>query len=376
MLDIWTIAPSKWGVKIESHTKTLNARSKEWRYSNHDGRLSFSATRMMQDQTAFEMEERFKSNALGKWWVPMFDQMDVQDSIPSGTDTFTVSPHHRYVVGGDVVVSNGMFGEHNTVQSITGDQLVLAAPISDTYTRSMCSGRPYVSPAARCVSTGLKRDISYDNTVITIGFVAIETMDSPSPTYDQYGGLSVVPNGAHKLDGFGGGITQRHAVLDDGFGNYEVAAVETYQRERNLIRFDVRTKDIAARVYDWILSQHGKDVPFWLPTWRQDLTIAASAGIGDSVISVSNTVTDTLSIVGQDLMIWDGDARIYAKVTNAALSGGNIVLSITPNLPTAISANAKISKLKKMRLDSNEIDIDFVPAGPMVTEISVVEVVE
>ena len=376
MLDIWTIAPSKWGVKIESNTKVLSARSKEWRYSNHDGRLSFSATRMVTDQTAFEMEERFKSNALGEWWVPMFDQMDVHDSIPAGTDTLTVSPHHRYVVGGDVVVSNGLLGEHNTVQSITGNQLVLAAPITGTYTRSMCGGIPYVAPAVRCISTGLKRNISFSATVFTIGFVAIVTMDAPSPTYDQYGGLSVIPDGAQKLDGFGGGITQRHAVLDDGFGNYEVAAVETYQRERSLITFNVFNKDIAAVVYDWLLSQHGKDVPFWLPTWRQDLTIAAPAGIGDSVISVSNTVTDTLSIVGQDLMIWDGTTRIYVKVTNAALSGGNIVLSITPNLPVAIGAGAKISKLKKVRLDSNEIDIDFIPSGPMATEISVVEVVE
>lgn len=377
MPDIWSIPPAQFSVGIGSNTKVLSARNAEWRYSNHDARLTFNWSRVLRDGDAFDLETTFRKNALGTWVFPMFGDMTTFDSISVG-DTFQIDPNTRISAGDTVVIAGDGKSETGTVQSFAAGTLVLTAPIGQAYS-SGDRGKPFISPAFDCISTGLNREVSFNRTKISATFVALKTIDAPNPSYPEYLGSPVLIDGHNKLGGFGGAIKQKHAVIDDGFGNYAVAATETYERSRSQIAFTADKRDRQRRVMDFLIYAHGKDARFWVPAWRKDLTITAPAATNDSVISIANTSQNPADLIGSHIMLHDRSNRQFVKITNAAVSGGDIVLSVSPNLTAPITTATKCSGIDLSRIDSNSLTVTYVPTinGPYMTAgMDVVEVTQ
>jgi hypothetical protein len=109
-------------------------------------------------------------------------------------------------------------------------------------------------------------------------------------------------------------------------------------------------------------ARRGRALPFWLPTWDEDLTLAAGAAAEATEISIACPAD-----VGYDRLLWPpGECRRYLQlwtwgsspsyhhvtgIGTAAL--GALPLTISPPLPAAITTACRVSFLRYCRLDTD-----------------------
>ena len=157
------------------------------------------------------------------------------------------------------------------------------------------------------------------------------------------------------------------SVFDPGPGKVAIQARETAARYGRRFQWTCATRAQIAALKAFLETRCGKAVPFWVPTWRQDMSLALEAGsLGNGLTIEPEGYTkfifeSDLTNGRRHLMLkrWDNGSIIYRKITNAVDNGTSEVLTLDSVLGVTFPVGSLVSFLTLCRLDTDEVEISY-----------------
>lgn len=155
---------------------------------------------------------------------------------------------------------------------------------------------------------------------------------------------------------------------------------DTYNFDPKHGKRNVRTKDIApsldnsylwtcknkaeiVALKQWFFNRRGMLVPFWVPTWRQDLLLAQDSLSGDTSILVQPCGYTRHAFpvhARRHLAIHFNDGSIiYRNITTATDNGISETLAFSGALGKALANWSWVSYLLYCRLSSDDLTINY-----------------
>lgn len=114
----------------------------------------------------------------------------------------------------------------------------------------------------------------------------------------------------------------------------------------------------------FISTVKGQQKPFWLPTWRDDLTFVSKAA---NTITVSTTDGSDFSAwwpyQRQDIQIVETSGTVTRARVTAAVDNGNGTITLTIGTTLATSSVSLISWLELSRFESDQFQTEFLDAS-------------
>src|SRR5262249_11555570 len=131
----------------------------------------------------------------------------------------------------------------------------------------------------------------------------------------------------------------------------------------------------------FILKRFGQLVPFWTPTWDQDLVLANDVGATDTSIVIQSVYYTRFffPIKSRRYIAFiqqSGGANVYRKITGA-LDNGNGTETLTLDSATGVAfpkGSTMISFLTLSRLASDDSEIDWMTNDVAQAELTFQEV--
>lgn len=110
----------------------------------------------------------------------------------------------------------------------------------------------------------------------------------------------------------------------------------------------------------WLDARHGQAVPFWIPSWRQDLLLAegmTAVDGGASILPCGYTLHAFPSKARRHLAIFYGANVAYRSVLAASDLGDHESLTLSGSPGFALPKGAWLCYLHLVRLASDELEI-------------------
>lgn len=160
------------------------------------------------------------------------------------------------------------------------------------------------------------------------------------------------------------GISRSLAIFDPGPGPMDVNARDDASQVSHQYQWTCWTRAMIRTMEDWLLARRGRAIPFWIPSWRQDLELVQDVGAVDSQITIRwigySVFYYGTTNVRRHLMFWTPGARYYRKITSAVDNGdGTETLGISSALGVTFGKATPLSFLLYCRLDSDEVEISY-----------------
>lgn len=250
--------------------------------------------------------------------------------------------------------------EVQTIQSVSAG-LISCNPLASSYTS------PLILPAfpGRMAST---MDLDRTTKAVTEGSIRFacevgssDPRPSPAAMTQAYGYdvLEVEPNWEKP--------TQKArrilSVNDNKMGTIVVADRGGVSFQDGSFRWFLDGRDQIQQFRDFFDRRAGRLVPFWVPTWREDLTIAQAAGAASTGIVVNDasyTARMFPDRARRYLAIQNpAGGWIYRKVTSSSQGTGTETLGLDSTLGVAIPAGTPVSFLVLSRVADDSAAIDW-----------------
>lgn len=150
------------------------------------------------------------------------------------------------------------------------------------------------------------------------------------------------------------------------FGQGRTAQFRAITQGQRLVEADFNGMGatLAGEVEQFFDRMKGRRGAFYMPTWEKDFELAASAGSGDTTITVSGSdlatdfgATDYGTVEeGLAVFLTDGTA-IYRRITDISASGGNSLITVSAAWGAAISSTnlARICRMPLWRFGSDDM---------------------
>lgn len=180
--------------------------------------------------------------------------------------------------------------------------------------------------------------------------------------YKGFDVLEVEPNRANDPSD---SIDRATVFLDQGIG--KVFSIDNSDAPIAEHSFDwfMDTPALVQEFRDFVTARRGMAVPFWVPTWREDLTLAAPIGPAITTVTIqdigySESYFATLARRYIAIMFSDG-TFYYRKILGAVDNGnGTETLTIDDVLGVDVPIDTLISFLLFCRLSDDEVSITWV----------------
>ena len=258
------------------------------------------------------------------------------------------------------------FFETFEVLEIRSDRLISRRPLQ--------AGWPAGALVAACRSARLPQEVTgswqhADLASVQLTFVLTEVeQETPfeyGPTYRGSPMLLTPPNWVSPLE------------------ERNVRNIEIFESETKA-RFTVANSDVPyivrthawflkgkAKIHQyrgWLYSRRGRVVPFWAPSWKNDMSLAKRIEAGSLVLEINNIGYRNFygSRVGrQDIIIFLRNGQLLTRrITNAATGSEGLnseILSVDTEFSSVIEPSAvqMICFLGLHRLDADEVELDW-----------------
>lgn len=347
--------PLIWGYRpLDNSTETLGWRTDvlqsaagEMRVSLRDARQAITFNFTVRDDTIAEMEWLVREFPQGDFHVPIWWEASRITTTPGQTvfsvaagdyrvgsyclfwkDCDSVQVRRIQAVGtGTVTVSHAL----DTVV----DGLIMPARIA-----FMDAGLRYLRIWGKGVSQA------------EVTFNVRDNADLGATPFVQYLGLDLVRK-CGVVEPLAASVSRETAQVDSALG----LVVLERQRDFTTSRHTMSWRMDLAKLWErrkWLHYLRGRDRAFWLADWQRDFTLLAPITSAGTTITVSKITPVAASLVGRHILIDDGTATAR-EITAATTVGNTHVLTIAVLGRNA--ATAKLSLLRKVRLDSDVIEI-------------------
>lgn len=356
------------GVKesVEYMTKVLTARTgMEQRYRlRHIPRrkLSFDILPTDGEVQAFDtMLWSGQGKIFGVPWWP--DGVRFSGSIAAGTTSIAIDTTNRLFKLAPLVMvwQSPSLCEVQTVQSVTGS-VVNCSALANSYTN------PLVLPVfqGRLESTQDVTRIVRGVSQASLKFSCEVGISDPRPAppaaaVTAYGFevLTAEPN----WDGPSQSVRRILGRTDNGYGPVLVEDRGGVSFQSQPFRWFISSRAEAQELRDFFDRCVGRAVPFWVPTWREDLTLVQVAASGSSGIVVRDC--------GYTSRMFPDTARrylairtptngwLYRKVLSASAAGGQETLTLDATHGVTLPVGTVVSFLTLCRLEDDAAEINW-----------------
>jgi hypothetical protein len=214
------------------------------------------------------------------------------------------------------------------IDTVRADGIDIDPVLGDTYENA------WIMPMQRAI---LPEGMEFTRTpgqdaAATASFLCNDTVDlSDTSPYTQYRSYDVVTNGHYAIDDLSERIIRPTTQIDNGQGPITVLETQDYTQFARTLGLWTETKEDLWALRQWLHARRGRQKPFWLPTYNQDFTLAAT--ITALTTDIEITGGRALSVYGTfpcDFMMELNDGSVYYRriVTATTAPGGNTTLSI------------------------------------------------
>jgi hypothetical protein len=301
------------------------------------------------------------------WWP---DATSLTVSVGAGSSSIQVATvaDRLFAAGGILVIWQDEYTfEALTINSIVGNTINSTSPTQFAWT---------AGPSALVIPIFLARlgsKVTVDRLFsgadsMNLEFVGEAQQPAPAPTISltQYAGfdvLEVMPNWERDLQR---NYARSLVVLDPQIGPITVDDKGGSAIVTQTFPWFLKDHPSVTTLRAFVLKRFGQLVPFWTPTWDQDLVLSSDVGATDTSIVIKSvyytrfffplTSRRYIALIPQN-----GGSNVYRKITNA-VDNGNGTETLTLDSPTGVTfskTTTMVSFLTLSRLASDDAEIDW-----------------
>lgn len=173
-------------------------------------------------------------------------------------------------------------------------------------------------------------------------------------------------------------ISRRLSRLDNGVGPVVVEDQAGIGFGSQGFSWWMSSRAAIQELRDFFDNRAGRLVPFWVPSWREDLTLATTTASGDTAIQVkacgyaAGMFPDKAR---RYLVLWKADgSMLFRKVTSASAAGYIESLGLDASVGAVIPAGSPISFLTLCRMDKDDLEITWKTTEFATAEVDHVEI--
>lgn len=381
MSNVWPFPPQRQlKERTEWKTDVLRARSAEQRICLRNApRTSIEYDFQLLPQEIEAATVMSREWGADEFLLPFWHELEHVGTVSSGASSIAVdTTMRRYKPGGAAFImgSDGSY-EVVTIASITSSTLELADPfVVFGYAGAV------VMPCfpARVKKPFKFRKYSADYFTSESEFILTEdfelTATNPYPAF----------NGSYVLTDrpvMAGSPSEEHTREFEGFPNLAgplfYSKTYTYAVGTSTIAWSF---DMLAQVWSfrlWMEHVKGKQGSFYMPRWTRDFVMVADALSTDEFLIVKTNEYLSDSYVGPVCIALKDGSQIYAIVDSwVYFAAGQTQMNLTAPIGQAISfADVEmITRMPKMRFNSDNIEYDYGDAGVVDVRLPIMEVPE
>jgi hypothetical protein len=364
MPTLWPHVPTLVAETLEFATDVRQAYNGEFRDSLKKATQKLQLDYVLREAEAARMEGLFRSAPLGQWYVPIWpDATRFVGTVSAGASSIAgIEGDADYRAGGKaVILDSDQKAEVIDVLNVSGSTLNVDGTVAASYTGT--ENNPLIiAPVRTCIApTGLSLSVRIGVTDASIVFISIEPADlADTGLFPTLGSYDVVNDPSFVNTPLDGSITQELDFIDNGFGAYALESIEQYKRRRSsLALYDVSYADRWAR-RKWLHRIRGRDRPFWLPTWKNDLRVTTQAGAGASTLVVAKTTTLASDLIGKGVYIDAPAGAIARTIVNATIGSTTNTLTLNATHGILVPVTSRVSLMPLVRFDTDVIELEHI----------------
>ena len=180
-------------------------------------------------------------------------------------------------------------------------------------------------------------------------------------TYLGYDLLDTPPNTREDLPEV---FSRSTSTLDPGPVVRSVLVHDQAPAVQRTYLWTCRNRSEITALRDWFDARAGRLVPFWVPTWRQDLLLTSSIGANSTQIQVKGTGYTRWAYplpTRRHLALQIPRSTIYCRKVVASVEGGDgtDTLTLSSSLGSTFPATGLVSFLCLCRLASDDLAIRY-----------------
>lgn len=362
MPTLFPYAPVTLTETIRSYTDVRKTAEGEFRDSLAEPTYILGMEITALHAEAARLEGLYRSDPIADWYVPLWQDASFYETAISISQTvFAVDTNADYRVGGLVMIrQNDQLHEVLTVLTAIAGTLTTTTGAVNAYPGTIWDPT-IIAPVVTGVAPGsLTRQDKEVITGFSIVFECPDALDIAATTYPVHRTYDVVADETIVMGRLAGAVMQKLHQVRNGFGHIDLIEDEEYQRASWTMSMFDTTQAARWTRRKWLHRARGRDMPFWVPTWKNDLPLdaaVASAAVTAVVQRVSPVVADYIGRSIQFLLA-DGTA-IYSEITGAIVNGGDTnLVDLTIAAPgTDIPATSIVSWMHLCRFDTDQIKI-------------------
>lgn len=284
-----------------------------------------------------------------------------------GTQTLMCNTQYTGLQVGGVAIIWAEYDHFETVEvaEIQPDRILTVRPTTRVWPRGAL--------LAACRSARLPQEVSQswthaDLAEIPLTFVLTEVEQGVAGEMGgSYRGdplLMIPPNWVSELD-------ERHVRNIDIFESDLKARFTVLNNELPYVvrshAWFLNSKEKIAAYRRWLISRRGRVVPFWMPSWKNDMVMAQALEAGSRQLVIQNINYRsfyTNRIGRQDIIMFLRNGQRIMQRISSATEGpipGTEILVLEQEFENALAPSmvTMISFLGLHRLDSDEVEIDW-----------------
>jgi len=313
------------------------------------------------------------------WWP---DALRLSSDLPSGSTAIPLDPSTRLFASGGLAAiwRNAFDNELVSVANVDGSGLTLASGTANDWTANDCLVLPaFLARLASSVdvtrysSGGIMADFAFSGEA---GQVAPAGSWSP----EQYLGIDVLEVSPNWTQDSKRTIARSLIVLDSKTGDVTVETKGSSPISAAPIQCFLADRAEVDKFRAFLDRRKGRLVPFFAPSWNQDLILASDVLATDSTIRVdvmnytrflfpspSRRDIAFLAVTGE---------RVYTRILNSVQnSDGTETLTLAAPIGTAFRKDrTQISFLELVRLATDDVDLSWSSSTFAMASLPTVEV--
>lgn len=310
-------------------------------------------------ETSAMLDALYRKHTVGPWRIPVWTELVNLSQPTSGTVTTLTIPSGvgDYAAQKDVI----LFGSNDEliVKTITGVTIT-----QSTAQISWVGGVAFSILALAPIRDaywigGMDRTFAAPNKRVSATFACVLPTTFGGSSFPQYEQLDVLTDPGVVVSSIPEMIREEVEFVSNDYGKVTPQVVKDYFF--GAFQFTLRTNSPKEhwRIKSWFASLKGKAKPFWLPSWQEDFTLAEGVASDATYIDVVPTSLFPEVYLGAHIMIVEpGLPFLYREITATTTSGGgNWRFTISPP-GRAVAIGAQIGLMRKVRLDTDEVEFN------------------
>lgn len=382
-LIFWGLAPETGHSEtLEWKTDLIATYGTEQRISIREApRQSFDYDYILDEEEFVEQKTLAAGGAGLTYGIPNWTDAVYIGAITSGQTVFAADFNdYEFHVGGLVAVYFDDGSTHITeVDELTAGSLTLRLPVVNSATQGFLAplrtaqsvaGPQFSRTSNRYVKSQIKFAVTNNQSYLK---------DAAPVTYR---GLDVLITRYAVVGSVNERIYKMLDVLDNGSSTPVLSLKDSKLRNGQTIGFVYQSRADKRIFRSWLMKRKGRLVPFWLPSWNNEVTIVANVALNAGSLIIKRC--DFTFAYGSSpkflMVVLQNGTFVFLHVVSAAYIQDEDQEILT--LGTLCPANILVADVKFVcflshcRLDTDSIKISHGDAGKLSTSIPVMEIPE